>query len=70
MTGNIQQQVNVTETTQTSECTVCGFVIEFPSDTEIWELIECQDCGTEFEVISISPIEIEEAPMTEEDWGE
>ena len=34
------------------------------------EIVVCPDCGTEFEVISLDPVEIEEAPEVEEDWGE
>ena len=53
-----------------AECPVCGLVIIFAKDTIIGELIECVDCGTELEVISIDPDVVEEAPETDEDWGQ
>ena len=62
---------NMTLTTELqSECNVCAAYIEFDNDVEINELIECLDCGTEYEVISINPLQIEEAPMEAEDWGQ
>ena len=52
------------------ECPVCGGEVLLGEDTLQGELIECVDCGTELEVKSINPFEIEEAPQEEEDWGE
>jgi len=51
-------------------CEVCAADIEFGSNTILHELIECIDCGTEYEVTSLSPLTIEEAPMEAEDWGQ
>ncbi len=34
------------------------------------ELLECGDCGSELEVISLDPVKLEEAPEAEEDWGQ
>ena len=53
-----------------SECPVCSAEIELDDDVVAGELIECPDCGTELEVTSIDPIELIEAPMEGEDWGE
>jgi alpha-aminoadipate carrier protein LysW len=53
-----------------AECPVCSALIELAADTVQGELIECPDCGTELEIISINPPKVKEAPQEEEDWGE
>lgn len=32
--------------------------------------MECPDCGSELEVVSLKPLQLAEAPEAEEDWGE
>jgi alpha-aminoadipate carrier protein LysW len=34
------------------------------------EIVVCPDCGVDLEVISLSPMTLDLAPMEEEDWGE
>lgn len=34
------------------------------------EIVPCPECGVELEVVSVEPITLELAPMTEEDYGE
>lgn len=53
-----------------AECPVCGADISLDEGTVKGELIECTDCGTELEVISVTPFIVNEAPQEEEDWGE
>lgn len=53
-----------------AECPICGADIELSDETVEGELITCEDCGTELEVISVDPPEVAEAPQEEEDWGE
>ena len=53
-----------------SECPVCGTEIKLAKGTVKGELIECDDCGVELEVVSVNPTIISEAPQEEEDWGE
>lgn len=53
-----------------AECPVCGAEVELAEGTVQGELIECSDCGTELEVVSVDPFKVEEAPQEEEDWGE
>ncbi len=55
---------------QNVNCTVCDAEITMAEDTVQGELLECPECGTELEVVSITPFQIQEAPQTEEDWGE
>jgi alpha-aminoadipate carrier protein LysW len=53
-----------------TECTVCGAEIELAADAVQGELLECPECGTELEVISVDPPVVQEAPQEEEDWGQ
>ncbi|MCE7946927.1 MAG: lysine biosynthesis protein LysW [Chloroflexi bacterium CFX4] len=34
------------------------------------EIVTCTDCGAELEVIAVNPLQLEPAPMEQEDWGE
>jgi alpha-aminoadipate/glutamate carrier protein LysW len=54
----------------TVSCPVCEADVHMPADVMENELISCQDCGTELEIISLNPLEVVLAPETEEDWGE
>jgi alpha-aminoadipate carrier protein LysW len=53
-----------------AECSECGAVIETDLDFEEGEIIVCEECGAELEVISEDPLEFALAPEEEEDWGE
>ena len=53
-----------------AECIICACELSFDSTLEVNELIECIDCGTELEVVSLNPLQLIEAPTEEEDWGE
>ena len=53
------------------ECPVCAGAVDLPQDMMLGELVDCGDCGSELEVRQISPaVEVREAPMVAEDWGE
>ena len=52
------------------KCCVCEADVKFAEEVMLGELIACPDCGIELEVVSISPIEVQEAPEVQEDWGE
>lgn len=55
----------------TTECPVCGGGVDVAADVIAGELLDCGDCGSELEVRGVSPsIEVHEAPMAAEDWGE
>jgi len=51
-------------------CPVCDAELTLADDAVEGELMECDDCGSELEIISLDPVEIAEAPEAEEDWGE
>ena len=50
-------------------CPECANEIE-NNNFELGELIVCDDCGSELEVIGVEPLALEPAPMEDEDWGE
>lgn len=53
-----------------AECPECGAEILTNMAYEEGEIIDCEDCGVELEVISEDPLEVALAPEEEEDWGE
>ena len=53
-----------------AECPVCAVEIELADDAMVSELIVCNDCGTELEIAGLDPVKLNEAPSTEEDWGQ
>ncbi|WP_122091372.1 lysine biosynthesis protein LysW [Halalkalicoccus subterraneus] len=58
------------DSTITAEDPLTGDEIEVPSDVEVGEIIDSPVSGAELEVVSTDPVELEEAPELEEDWGE
>ena len=52
------------------KCIECGTDIVLPEDVMENELIDCDACGIELEVISIDPLKLDLAPEEQEDWGE
>jgi alpha-aminoadipate carrier protein LysW len=53
-----------------AECPVCAGEIELAGDAMVSELIVCNDCGAELEIAGLDPVKLNEAPSTEEDWGQ
>jgi alpha-aminoadipate carrier protein LysW len=51
-------------------CPECGADVELGAKVEKGEIVQCSDCGSDLEVVSITPIELALAPEEEEDWGE
>lgn len=56
--------------TITAEDPITGEEIDVPADVEVGEIIDSPVTGAELEVISTDPVELQEAPELEEDWGE
>ena len=52
------------------ECPVCAAEIELAKDAMAGELIVCDDCGAELEIVKLDPVKLDEAPSAEEDWGQ
>lgn len=60
------KKVSATQT----KCKDCGAPINLPKKAELNEIIQCLECGIEYEIISLKPIKLGPAPTEEEDWGE
>lgn len=56
--------------TITAEDPITGEEIELPADLETGQIVDSPVTGAELEVVSTDPLELEEAPDLEEDWGE
>jgi len=52
------------------ECPVCSAEVKIADDAMAGEVIVCDDCGAELEIINLKPLDLAEAPTTEEDWGQ
>ena len=52
------------------ECPVCAAEIEIAADAISGELVVCEDCGVELELLETDPVKLAEAPSAEEDWGQ
>jgi alpha-aminoadipate carrier protein LysW len=53
-----------------ADCPECGGAVTLHDDAEVGEIIDCDTCGAELEVVDVEPVELETAPELEEDWGE
>ena len=53
-----------------AECPTCGAEVELTNDAVVGELLSCDDCGMELEILKLEPVELAEAPSAEEDWGQ
>ena len=53
-------------------CPECFFEFETDSEVILGEILSCEDCGAELEVIEIKDTEVklQIAESEEEDWGE
>ena len=53
-----------------AECVECGADVTLHDDLEVGEILDCETCGAELEVVDVNPPVLETAPELEEDWGE
>jgi len=51
-------------------CVECDATVDLAADVMQGEIVVCGDCGTELEVVSLSPLTVDLAPREMEDWGE
>ncbi len=48
-------------------CPVCSTRLTLSGDLVVGELLECDDCGTDLEVVGLGPVELKETPEAEEE---
>ena len=53
-----------------ADCPECGAEIVEDVELEEGEIVNCEDCGVELEVIAEAPLVFALAPEEEEDWGQ
>lgn len=52
------------------KCPECDGPINVPDGVFISEIIQCNDCSIDLEVVNLQPLTLAIAPEEEEDWGE
>lgn len=52
------------------ECPICAAEVHVAADAIAGEILVCDDCGAELEILETDPVELAEAPSAEEDWGQ
>ena len=57
-------------TATVATCPECSAEITLGDKVEKGEIVQCPDCGADLEVVSVEPVQLELAPLEEEDWGE
>jgi alpha-aminoadipate carrier protein LysW len=60
----------MTTATEATTCPECESGVSVPGGVRPSEIVECGDCLSELEVISVDPLLLALAPEVEEDWGE
>ena len=53
-----------------STCPECAAQVAFIERPRLSEVVECGDCHSELEVMTLDPVILMLAPAVEEDWGE
>ena len=53
-----------------SNCPTCEKPVSIPSDAVEGEILACEGCSAELEVLGVDPPELAIAPELAEDWGE
>lgn len=51
-------------------CPECDFGVQLIPPLQLSEIVECGDCRSELEVVTVDPPMLVLAPEPEEDWGE
>ncbi|GAA2581485.1 lysine biosynthesis protein LysW [Actinomadura fulvescens] len=51
-------------------CPECDGSVTLPDAPRLSEIVECGDCRSELEIVTVEPVLVALAPEIEEDWGE
>jgi alpha-aminoadipate carrier protein LysW len=52
------------------QCPECSADVKVDDGSQVNEIVQCAECGSELEVVSTAPVGLKAAPDVEEDWGE
>ncbi len=52
--------LSMSENKKKINCPDCEAGIEVKNSTEVGDILECEECGTEVEVVSLDPLKCEE----------
>ncbi len=52
------------------KCPECAGQVDLAEPVRLSEIVQCPDCSSELEVVSLEPVSLSLAPEIEEDWGE
>jgi len=51
-------------------CPECDAPVNASAESRAGEVLVCNQCQAELEVVAVNPVELALAPEVEEDWGE
>jgi alpha-aminoadipate carrier protein LysW len=51
-------------------CPICETPVLVSGQSRLSEILECEDCRSELEIVALQPLMLALAPEVEEDWGE
>jgi alpha-aminoadipate carrier protein LysW len=69
MNTPIECQPTSTEV-ESPRCPECQAAVVLPGEVIVTEIVDCDGCAAELEVIGLAPVLLALAPEVEEDWGE
>jgi alpha-aminoadipate/glutamate carrier protein LysW len=52
------------------QCPECSAEVSVSDGLQVNEILQCAECGSELEVMMLSPVGLALAPAVEEDWGQ
>ncbi|RKH40147.1 lysine biosynthesis protein LysW [Corallococcus sicarius] len=58
-----------TDAVVANQCPLCSQQVT-AANRMVGEVLSCEGCSAELEVVGVNPLRLEEAPEVEEDWGE
>lgn len=59
-----------TQTQTQQSCPECDAPVQVGDGIRLSEIVECPECRSELEVVTVDPVLLVLAPEIEEDWGE
>ena len=54
----------------TAPCPICDGAVPVEDGLMLNEILSCPECGAELEVVGLSPLELDVAPPSDDEWEE